>query len=175
MEKKNTVLEQTIEGVDRTFAGLRELEQRLNDCSEQTADLPASVSMLRSDMDSLAQASEQIDTVLNKLNDLDDVLAQTSERIEEVEKARDWISRTEVRLNEMTKEAQEQVNLFGALMNEGRGKKQKSSAGAPPIAVRENVIKLAHQGWTTEKISAVMNLTIGEVELILDFYGKESR
>ena len=60
-------------------------------------------------------------------------------------------------------------------MNEGRGKKQKSSAGAPPIAVRENVIKLAHQGWTTEKISAVMNLTIGEVELILDFYGKESR
>ena len=67
----------------------------------------------------------------------------------------------------------EQVNLLGSLIKDG-SKTKKRSAGAPPIAVRENVLKLKRQGWTVEQIASSLNLTIGEVELILDYFGKQS-
>ena len=172
LEKKNIVLDQTIEGVDRTFDELRELEQRLGECSQQTLEMPAAVDTLRADLDSLMEKSGRINDLVDKLNNLDGILAETDKRIEKVDTACSWITKTEVRLGEMKKEALEQVNLLGALVKD-RGKKK--DAGAPPIAVRESVIKLAHQGWKVEQIASSLNVTIGEVELILDFYGKETR
>ena len=172
LEKKNIVLDQTIEGVDRTFDELRKLEQRLGECSQQTLEMPAAVDTLRADLDSLMEKSGRINDLVDKLNNLDSILAETDKRIEKVDTACSWITKTEVRLSEMKKEALEQVNLLGALVKD-RGKKK--DAGAPPIAVRESVIKLAHQGWKVEQIASSLNVTIGEVELILDFYGKETR
>jgi len=172
LEKKNIVLDQTIEGVDRTFDELRKLEQRLGECSQQTLEMPAAVDTLRADLDSLMEKSGRINDLVDKLNNLDGILAETDKRIEKVDTACSWITKTEVRLGEMKKEALEQVNLLGALVKD-RGKKK--DAGAPPIAVRESVIKLAHQGWKVEQIASSLNVTIGEVELILDFYGKETR
>ena len=172
LEKKNIVLDQTIEGVDRTFDELRKLEQRLGECSQQTLEMPAAVDTLRTDLDSLMEKSGRINDLVDKLNNLDSILAETDKRIEKVDTACSWITKTEVRLSEMKKEALEQVNLLGALVKD-RGKKK--DAGAPPIAVRESVIKLAHQGWKVEQIASSLNVTIGEVELILDFYGKETR
>ncbi|MFI3257646.1 MAG: hypothetical protein R3Y36_05050, partial [Spirochaetales bacterium] len=173
LEKKAPVLEQTMSDIDTAFENLRELEDRLVSCSDQTMEIPDEVNTLKADLSNLMENSKNIGDVMDKLNNLDTLLEQTTQKAESVEKARDWIVRTETRLSEMTKEATEQVNLFGALMK--KGGPNKNDAGAPPIAVRENVIKLAHQGWKKEQIAASLNLTIGEVELILDFYGNDGR
>ena len=50
-------------------------------------------------------------------------------------------------------------------MAEGSAKKTK---GAPPIGIRENVVKLAHQGWKVDEIARALHLSRGEVELILE-------
>jgi DNA-binding NarL/FixJ family response regulator len=34
--------------------------------------------------------------------------------------------------------------------------------------MRENVIKLARQGWTAKEIAANLQLAVGEVELIME-------
>ncbi|WP_428770201.1 hypothetical protein V1L52_12905 [Treponema sp. HNW] len=173
LEKKNTVLDQTIEGVGRTFEDLRALEERLNECERQTADMPEAVGMLKNDLNALMEKAGRINDIADKLNNLDEILAETDRNIERVDKACEWMSKTEVRLDEMKKETMEQVNLLGSLIKDG-GKTKKRSAGAPPIAVRENVLKLKRQGWTVEQIASSLNLTIGEVELILDYFGKQT-
>jgi len=173
LEKKNTVLDQTIEGVGRTFEDLRSLEERLAECTRQTAEMPETIDMLRADLNKLMEKSGSINDIADKLNNLDGILAEADRSIERVDKACEWISKTEVRLDEMKKETMEQVNLLGSLIKDG-SKTKKRSAGAPPIAVRENVLKLKRQGWTVEQIASSLNLTIGEVELILDYFGKQS-
>ena len=173
LEKKNTVLDQTIEGVGRTFEDLRSLEERLAECTRQTAEMPETIDMLRADLNTLMEKSGSINDIADKLNNLDGILAEADRSIERVDKACEWISKTEVRLDEMKKETMEQVNLLGSLIKDG-SKTKKRSAGAPPIAVRENVLKLKRQGWTVEQIASSLNLTIGEVELILDYFGKQS-
>ena len=131
LEKKNTILDQTIEGVERTSEDLRKLETRLNDCSHQTIDMPDTIDVLRGDLNTLAEKSEHIGMLVDKLGNLDSVLAEADRHIEKVDKACEWISKTETRLDEMKKEAMEQVNLLGALIK-GENKPKKKTDGAPP-------------------------------------------
>ena len=84
------------------------------------------------------------------------------------------VARDHVRV-EVSKDAQGQVKLFQDLVRADKQRKAGSETGAPPLGVRENIIKLAHQGWKPEEISRSLNIALGEVELILDYFGKEGR
>ncbi len=171
LEKKSPVLDQTMTDIDKTFENLREIEDRLAACAQDTMEIPETVGNLKSDISSLLEHSRSIADVMDKLQDLDSVLANTTKQVAVVEKARDGIVKVESRLTDMIKEAKDQVNLYKAVKEGGK----KNDPGAPPIAVRENVIKLAHQGWKSEQIAQSLNLPRGEVELILDFYGSQNR
>jgi ATP/maltotriose-dependent transcriptional regulator MalT len=92
-----------------------------------------------------------------------------------VEKSKETILKTEHRLQEVSKEAQGQIKLFGDLVRAEKQRNSEKPEGAPPLGVRENIIKLAHQGWKPEEISRSLNIELGQVELILDYYGKEDR
>jgi hypothetical protein len=85
--------------------------------------------------------------------------------------ARDWLARTETRFDEINKQVQEQVKLFGALLKD-EGKLPKTK-GAPSIAARDNAIKLARQGWKVDEIATALKMSKGEVELILEMGLKE--
>jgi DNA-binding NarL/FixJ family response regulator len=80
--------------------------------------------------------------------------------------AREWLARTETRLDEISKQSQDQLKLLGDLLKEDNP--VKKTKGAPPIGIRENVVKLAHQGWKVDEIARALHLSRGEVELILE-------
>ena len=67
------------------------------------------------------------------------------------------------------------MKLFQDLVRADKQRKSYTEAGAPPLGVREDVIKLAHQGWKPEEIGRSLNIPLGQVELILDYFGKEGR
>lgn len=48
-----------------------------------------------------------------------------------MQKAREWLARTETRLEEVSKQAQEQVKLLGSILKEG-GKSHGSDKGLLP-------------------------------------------
>ena len=171
IEKKNKILENTIEGVDKTFENLELIEKRLENCDVQTANLPQRVNSIESDLSRLIENSDKIDEVMDKITSLDSILVDTDKHIDQVSKNRDWIVKTEKRLDEMTKNAQDQVKLYGDLLKGER--RTKESEGAPSLRIRENVVKLAHQGWQAKEIANSLNITLGEVDLILDFLGSE--
>ena len=168
-------MEQTILGVDKTFENLKELEKRLAQCDSNIQVLPEKIGHIQQEISKIQNASGSINEAVDKLASLDNILAETESRIESVVKSRDVITKTEARLQEVSKDAQGQVKLFQDLVRADKQRKAGSETGAPPLGVRENIIKLAHQGWKPEEISRSLNIALGEVELILDYFGKEGR
>ncbi|MFP3090383.1 hypothetical protein LQZ21_08660 [Treponema sp. TIM-1] len=168
IEKKNQTLEATNTGIDRNFKILQETEvtvRRLNEdlggFSEELESVRISIEKLNQDNESAREASE-------KLSTLDLTITDIERRIEAMQVAREWLARTETRLDELNRQVQDQLKLMGSLLKEERGKGAPKEKGAPPRAVRENVIKLHRQGWSVDEIARSLKLAKGEVELILE-------
>jgi hypothetical protein len=86
--------------------------------------------------------------------------------------AREWLARTETELQALDKDAQTQLRLTRSLLDRESGKteakKGKPKGGSPPPQIRDNVKRLKIQKWSVEEIANTLDISIGEVELILE-------
>jgi hypothetical protein len=89
-------------------------------------------------------------------------------------KAREWLARAETRLEEVNRQASEQLKLLSTLLKEEGGQAGRGGAGrgAPPSTVQDTVRKLSRQGWAPDEIARAVKISRGEVELILELGGK---
>jgi len=166
LEKKAVVLDQTSTGIDKAFENLKSLENTLHGYRDGISGLPAELSLIRNNIESLLENKDKTALMVEKLSSLDMILEDVEKRTDKMQTAREWLARTETRLEEISKQSQDQLKLLGDLIKEdGSAKKSK---GAPPIGIRENVVKLAHQGWKVDEIARALHLSRGEVELILE-------
>jgi len=166
LEKKAVVLDQTVDGVDKAFDGLKSLEAALAGYRDQVSGVPDQLAAVKAELDALLENRDKTALTVEKLSALDDILADVEARTAKMQTAREWLARTETRLEEISKKSQDQLKLLGDIMkDETPGQKSK---GAPPIGIRENVVKLAHQGWKVDEIARALHLSRGEVELILE-------
>ena len=165
LEKKGNILDSTTENVDRNFQKLQNLETDIEEVEKgflalvpQVSDVDRQVKIISNEREKAAEAAKL-------LGGLDKMLGDIEERMERMQKARKWLANTETRLEEVNREAQEQVKLLGSLVKEGGlAKKDKDT----PQGARDVVTKLARQGWTMEEIARATKLSRGEVELILE-------
>jgi DNA repair exonuclease SbcCD ATPase subunit len=175
IEKKTPVVEQTITGVDKSFEDLKQLEKRLSECINKVDSFPEKISTVQEDVNVLLDSRSTISEAMDKIASLTNILQETENKIEEINNTRETILKTEIRLNEASKEAQKEIKIFQDLVAVEKQKNQGKKVGAPPISVRENVIELNHKGWSEEQIANALNITLSEVQLLLDYYGKEGR
>jgi DNA-binding NarL/FixJ family response regulator len=89
-----------------------------------------------------------------------------------MQKAREWLARTETRLEKISKQAEDQVKLLGDLLKDNKTESGGKDEGAPSAKVRDMVVKLARQGWGVKEIAQTTKLSRGEVELILELLPK---
>jgi DNA repair exonuclease SbcCD ATPase subunit len=167
IERKNQTLEAINQSVDRNFSTLKQTETGLKQLAGDIKTRQAEQEALRLSIEKLAGDNEKAQATADKLTLLDKDLAGIEGRIREMQKAREWIARAETRLEDLNKEIQDQVKLVGNVLKEEGGAPSRTK-GAPTIAARENVIKLARQGWKVDEIAKAVKLSQGEVELILD-------
>jgi DNA repair exonuclease SbcCD ATPase subunit len=172
LEKKNQILDATADGIDRNFQALREADANAKRFDEELRRLGEGILSAKTGIDRLLEGKDRTDEVAEKMGSLDTVLSDIEKRMDVMQKAREWLARTETRLEEVTKQAQEQVKIMGTLLKAEGAKGTKDRGGAPPIGVRETVVKLAHQGWSIDEISRAVKLSKGEVELILEISPK---
>jgi DNA repair exonuclease SbcCD ATPase subunit len=172
IERKNQTLEITNEGIDRNFKTLQESEQTAARINAELLELSSQVISFRSTLGALAAESEKAKDAADKIKTLDVTLTAIDERIASAQASREWLARLETRLEELNKQAQEQIKLMGTLINDNAtgGSRGKD---APSVGVRENVRKLAHQGWTVDEIARSLKIGRGEVELILELSQKK--
>lgn len=170
LEKRRGVVETTIEGVDRNFHQLTEVEQRVGDIQKSiNVELPEKISLVESQITQLVLKKKEADVALKNVNQLNGLLQDIENRMKELSVAREWLARTETRLEEVGRQAQEQVQVLGAVLKQDeRGGKPDKPSDSIPKSSRDIVIKLAHQGWKVEEIARTTKLSRGEVELILE-------
>ncbi len=167
LEKKRTILDTTSDAVDRNYSLLEKMEKSVKDLSGNLGSMPAEVENLKKRFKELSGGKEESESALSNLRSISTLLVDIEKRTEKMEQAREWLARTETRLQEVSQEAEEQVKLLGTLVKASPASASKVK-GAPAMDMRQTVVKLSHQGWSKEEISRATKLSMGEVELILE-------
>jgi chromosome segregation ATPase len=173
MEKKNQVLDNTNDGIDRNFKALQESETRLQRAEEELERMSGGIESLKTVIETLAGESEKARETAEQISLLDKALAEIEERARAMQVAREWIARTESRMEELNRQTQDQVRLLGNFLKSESAKGNPKEKGAPPLGDRENIIKLRQLGWSVEEIAKNMKISQGAVELILELAPKE--
>ncbi len=171
LEKKKDIIDSTIDGIDKNFGALEKLEKGLSSVGNELNEFTEKLANLREQVELLAVNKDKADSVVEAISSIDGILEELETRMAKLQKAREWLARTETRLENIGKQAEEHVRLLESLIkaeNSGNGEDR----GAPPPDKREMVIKLAHQGWAVKDIAAATKLSRGEVELILEIAPK---
>jgi chromosome segregation ATPase len=166
LERKKELLDSTTEGVDKNYDQMGQIEATLSQMSQDLKEIPQVVQSLQAQYRELASSRGDTETVMEKIKTLDSVLKDLENRLQEANKAREWLARTETRLEEVRNETKEHVELLGALTKDS--KETRAGRGAPASDVRRMVVKLKHEGWKNEDIARATKLSLGEVELILE-------
>jgi chromosome segregation ATPase len=171
LERKNQTLEETNTGIDKNFRALQESENVVERLGGSISALETETAALRGSIEGLAAENEKAKETADKLTFLDESLTAIEKRIRDMQKAREWLAGIETRMEEINKQAQSKVRLLGDLLKEEGP--QPRDKGAPPPAVRENILTLARQGWTVEEIANTLKISRSEVELIIEFGSQE--
>ncbi|NNM67759.1 MAG: hypothetical protein HKM06_07105 [Spirochaetales bacterium] len=167
LERRREVLDTTSDGVDRNFSLLEKIEKSMKSLAGELNQMPNDVEELRKRMKVLSQGKDETEQAITRLGQLDQILRDVENRISKMEEARDWIARTETRLQEANKEAEEQMRTLATLTKGSAPSGAKSKTGIN-ADLRQTVVKLARQGWGKEEIAKATKLSLGEVELILE-------
>jgi DNA repair exonuclease SbcCD ATPase subunit len=166
LDKKNIDLDRTSADVDRTFERLGEIEKQLRDCEQKTNALPSQLAEVQQDAGRVLNNRERINEALKKLDMVEKELSATEAKMEEISKSRDVISRSEMRLTELVQEAERLIKLFATVKSPTSKPLTPENSGLT-VNKREQVIQLAHLGWTPEQIASRLSLSGTEVELLL--------
>ena len=173
LEKRRDVIDTTASDVDRSFERIGELQTSLTESLAPGIDrATGQLQDLQGQIAALASGKERADRAMKVLSKMDTTMTDLETRMEQMHQARDWLARTETRFEEITQQAQEQVDLLEALTQRELAESgDDETGGAPPAAKRDTVVKLARNNWSVGEIAKATRLSRGEVELILEVSG----
>ena len=164
--EKSKSLDSTADEMDKNHEKMAEIENQLKELVKRIAPLYEELGVIEKRHTRLGEDSAKIDSVVGKVNAIDSTVAELDKKMEELGKAREWLAKTETRLEELSRDTQQRIKLFGTLSKRATGDKKFSSS--PDMSTREMVVRLAREGWNSEEISTNLRLSRGEVELILE-------
>jgi len=166
IERKNQILDNTNEGIDKNFRILQESEKLSIKMDGDLKRYGDSLLMIKSSIEKLSGESEKAADALSKIEMLDTMLKDIEDRIDAMQRARKWIADAEGRLEKLNTDAQIQARAIDTIVKGKKSGAPEIGAGAPPPQIKENVISLAKQGWKTDEIAKALKISRGEVELI---------
>ncbi|MDR2419137.1 MAG: hypothetical protein LBD79_08780 [Treponema sp.] len=178
IERKNETLDTTNAGIDRNFKSLQDSERMAAFINDDLRRLTGELEILQSSVESLIRDNTKAKETAEKLSLLDQSLSTIEERLENMQKARQWLAQSETRLKSLKDEIDKQSSLLargsGGGISVGGGSIPKVPSGSgksamPDGSQQETILKLKRQGWTVEEIANTLGISIGEVELTLEF------
>jgi DNA repair exonuclease SbcCD ATPase subunit len=177
IEKKNETLEHTNDGIDRNFKSLQELEQAAQGIRENLQTFTQDFSELQKALETLDNKYRQVQETTDSMSILSESLEHVEERIRNIQVAREWLARTETRMEELNRQAQDQVKLFAKLVKPDAEKPAGTESDHTGLAgnARDTIIKLDGQGWSIDEIARTVRCSKGEVELILELARQNTR
>ncbi|WP_024470195.1 SpiroCoCo family coiled-coil protein [Treponema pedis] len=170
LEKKGAVLDQTMQSIDSAFEDLKELEAEIKNFKADVNNLPPEIEKIKTSVDTLLENHGRAEEVCERIETLDSSLEELNEKMESLKQARSWLAATETRLKDISKNSEEQLKLMADLFKSEKGDRLEDSI--VPRSKQENVLQLSRQGWKEAEIAKALNLSVGEVDLILEYSDK---
>ena len=170
LEKKGTVLDQTVQSIDAAFEDLKTVEKDIKAVQSKLYTIPPELQDIQEKMEYLISNQEKAEKAREQLDTIDELLGELEGRIEKLHNAREWLAGTETRLQDISKNSENQLKLLADLVK--AEKPVNKTEGATTVGTRENVLKLFRSGWTQDAIANALNLSQGEVQLILELAEK---
>ena len=137
---------------------------------DEITTFPSEIEKIKLTVDSLLINKDRADSICEKIESIDSMAAELNAKIDNLKSAREWLAATETRLQEISKESQAQLKLMSDLFKSELPERNEN--GGPSVSVQENVLKLSRQGWKSAEIAKALNLSLGEVDLILEYSDK---
>ncbi|UTC65009.1 hypothetical protein E4O00_02055 [Treponema sp. OMZ 788] len=170
LEKKDAVLNQTLASIDSAFENLKELELDIKKFKAEVSIIPPDIERIKTTLETLLSNQDRAELVCEKIENVDSALSDLDAKMDNLKQARSWLAATETRLKEISDESEAQLKLMSDLF---KGEKpERNESGSPSASTKENVLKLSRQGWKSNEIAKALNLSIGEVDLILEYTNK---
>ena len=146
IENKAKLVDQTSESVERYTAVLADMEENLTNMKGEIEPLAVRINSLESRDRILLENRETADAVFEKISGLNGILDDLDSRTEKIEKAREWMARTETRMDGVIKQAQDQVKLMGRLAERDGRPDSARAGGSPDMDTRETVLRFGQDG-----------------------------
>ncbi|MBQ5907624.1 MAG: hypothetical protein IIW80_06155, partial [Treponema sp.] len=147
---------------------LKELENRLANCSRQSEALPNAIRDLQNNVDELLKNSPKIGDAVNKLNSLHDILDSTDDRIEQINSARSGISKAEQRLYSLDSEIKKRFDALKEISEIESNSSDGGESTRVTPAKKDLVRSLKREGWSPAEIAKRVRISESEVALILE-------
>ncbi len=147
-------------------ARIRSAEQLLGPLEQKTKEISSLQAVIE-------QNTEQTEQVFEQVSLLQELLDASRQHSDEMEKMRGWLVKAEKRIQEMSEGLDSNIRLAEQLTLHGQGVGQGAGeSGAvvdlPHEETRGMVFQLAEKGWDNATIAKQLNISVGEVELILE-------
>jgi len=166
LSEKSKILDTTADEVDKNHERMAEIKDQMKELFGRITPLYEELDAIEKRHTRLGEDSAKIDSVVEKVDSIDSTVAELDKKMEELGRAREWLAKTETRLEELSRDTQQRIKLFGTLSK--RAASDKKSSSSPDMSTREMVARLAREGWNSEEIATNLRLSRGEVELILE-------
>ena len=170
LSEKSKILDAATDGIDQNYERMNQLQDILKNVADKVVPLQDDLTQAEERQLRLEEERERIDAIFAQVVSIDSAIADMDTRLEDLGKAREWLARTETRLEEINRDTQQRIRLLGTLSKRESG--GRKSSGSPDMSTREMVVKLAREGWNSDEIATNLKLSRGEVELIMELQPK---
>ena len=153
-----------MDDIDRSFEQLKEIEGRIKSCSTEAEKISPKLIEAQEAAKQIMEKQGKIGSAVEKLESLDSMLDAADERIQNVKNSQQWLAEIETRMNHLHRELESDVLAIESAPSAPR-RKVKSSTTEKTY---DTVKTLMRQGWKMEEIAAKLNISVGEISLILE-------
>ncbi len=145
------------------------LDQKIRLLQEQLPPLELGFGKAQELQQELAGQQEQLQNSQQELAQMQEAIAELHEDSQGIDKMRKWIAKTETRMLELSQDIQNNLSTVETIVLKNRPNERNSgSGGKVDIDVRNTVIQLHSKNWSNNEIARATQLSVGEVELILE-------
>ena len=148
---------------------LGELEQKVEGLQGQLEPLELGFEKARELRSELEGQQQELQSAQQQLSQMQQAISSLHDDSRGIDKMREWIAKTETRMLELSQDIQGNLRTVETIVRKNRASERTHGAtGKVDSDVRNTVIQLHGKNWNNSEIARATQLSVGEVELILE-------
>jgi len=147
---------------------IESLNKKFDDLDFKKSTFEKSLKNFEKDAGIIAKSESKISDVMDKFSQMNSLIEDLEIRTDSINKIREWLVKAETQIENMHGESDKRIKLLESLISKTGDSGIIKEKMKNDNSKKEVVLQLQSQGWTIDDIAKTLNLSVGEVEFILD-------